>query len=225
MKMQKESKKILVSPSIIAFDFCSLKREVRRIEESDSDSIHLDIMDGNFVPNITIGPFIVETIRKLTELPLIGHLMINNPEKYLDDFARAGCDSLIFHIEATKNPLKLINKIKAIHKNPGIAINPETSIARINPFLNEVTNILIMTVHPGFCGQEFMENQLLKIKKLRERYEGDIIVDGGVNDKTARLVIGAGANVLVAGNYLSKSDSLTTSARLKDRVKLLKTLI
>ena len=220
--------KISVSPSIIAFDFAELKSEITKIERAGGDSIHIDVMDGHFVPNITIGPFIVKTINRLTNLPLVVHLMIDNPEKYIDDFISSGGDTIIFHLETTKNPLKLINNIKKRGKLAGLSINPKTSENKINPYLDIIDTILIMTVNPGFCGQTFMENQIIKIEKLRKKYDGNIAIDGGINNETAKLAIKAGANILVAGNYLSMDSftqppSFSSVNHLKQKIKILKT--
>lgn len=193
---------IEVAPSLLAADFSCLESEIRRAEKAGADRLHIDVMDGHFVRNITLGPFIVRAIRKTTKLPLVAHLMIENPEKYAEEFARAGSDLIVFHIEATKDPKSLIADIKKFKKKAGISLKPKTKVDSIKDILPLVDEVLVMTVEPGFGGQEFMRDQLPKIKAIREVYEGDIAVDGGINLETATLARQAGANVFAAGTYL-----------------------
>ena len=200
--------KVRVAPSLLAADFACLASEIKKAEKAGANELHVDVMDGHFVPNITLGPFIVKAMRKLTRLPLISHLMIENPEKYVKEFARAGSNGIIFHIEATKNPKALVNSIKRLKKRAGVSLKPETKVGSIKSLLPLVEEVLVMTVEPGFGGQAFMYDQLPKIKKIRKNFDRDIAVDGGINQETARLVVKNGANVLVAGTYLFRSKNM-----------------
>jgi len=195
-------KKILVAPSLLSADFANMEKDVRRVEKAGADWLHIDVMDGHFVPNITIGPAVVKAINDCSSLPLDVHLMIENPEKHITAFAAAGSDIITFHIEAAKDPRAVIAMIKKSGKKAGISIKPNTAVSSINTILNELDLVLVMSVEPGFGGQEFIETAVPKIKELRQLYKGDISVDGGINDKNAVLVKEAGANVLVAGSYV-----------------------
>jgi len=206
-------RKILIAPSILSADFSRLGEEVKKIETAGADRIHVDVMDGNFVPNITIGPLIVRDIRKVTRLPLDVHLMISEPEKYIDDFAKAGSDIIIFHIETCRDPKGLIAKIKSHGLKAGASVKPKTDINSLDDILSDLDEVLIMTVEPGFGGQEFIKDALPKIKKLRESYKGDIEVDGGINGETSKLVIEAGANALVAGTAVFGKDDYKKAIR------------
>ena len=201
MRMMKKTN-IKVAPSLLAADFSCLVSEIRRAEKAGADMLHVDVMDGHFVDNITLGPFIVRAMRKVTRLPLIAHLMIENPEKYAEEFARAGSNMIIFHIETTKNPRRLIRMIKHYGTKAGISIKPKTKASSIQSLVSLVSEILVMTVEPGFGGQKFMRDQLPKIRKFRSCFDGDIAVDGGINCETAKYAVRSGANVLVAGTYL-----------------------
>jgi ribulose-phosphate 3-epimerase len=194
--------KIKVAPSLLAADFGCLASEIKRAERAGADRLHIDVMDGHFVKNITLGPVIVRAMRKATRLPLISHLMIENPEKYAGEFAKAGSNMIIFHIEATRNPGALIGLIKRLGKKAGVSIKPGTKANSVKGILSLVDEVLIMTVEPGFGGQKFMSGQLPKIKEIRDNYDGDIAVDGGINRDTAKLAARSGANVFVAGTYL-----------------------
>jgi ribulose-phosphate 3-epimerase len=216
--------KILIAPSLLSADFSILKEEIKDVEDSGADMIHLDVMDGNFVPNITIGPLIVEAVRRCTDMVLDAHLMIEKPHKFIKDFVEAGSDIITIHAEAYgfvsgnryqvtgKGTSKSVNKIdetrvkevlaqiRSFGKKAGISLNPDSPLC-IESVLRDVDMVLFMSVHPGFGGQSFIDGILPKIKALRKLYSGDIEVDGGINDKIAKSVIEAGANILVAGSY------------------------
>ena len=200
-------KKVIVSPSLLSCDFANIENEVRAVTEAGADWLHVDVMDGHFVNNITIGPPVVAAIKKVAKIPLDVHLMIENPEKYVDAFIKAGSDYLTIHVEATKNPGELLKHIRKQNIKSGITLRPRTNIETILPFLNDVDLVLIMTVEPGFGGQSFMQDQVQKIKILAEevakqKLNIDIEVDGGINAETARICRAAGANVFVAGSYV-----------------------
>jgi ribulose-phosphate 3-epimerase len=210
--------KIKIAPSILSADFACLGEEIKKVESCGADMIHVDVMDGHFVPNITIGPLVVKDIRKATKLPLDVHLMIKQPQKFINAFVAAGSDMLTVHIE-TISKLKIKNlklKLKKKGVKLGVSLNPGTALIKIKNMLDLVDFVLVMTVEPGFGGQDFMPEVLPKIKKLRGLFVGDIAVDGGINKKTSRQVIKAGANVLVAGSYIFKSKDYKESiTRLK----------
>ncbi len=191
--------KILIAPSILSADFSRLGTEIVSAEKGGADWIHVDVMDGHFVPNLTIGPVVVKAIRLITELPLDVHLMIENPEKYIESFAKAGADIITFHIEAEDDPEEVIKRIRSFKKKVGVSIRPKTGIASIEPILSMVDIVLVMTVEPGFAGQEFIFDCLPKIEGLRKIFKKDIQVDGGINTSTAAKVRRCGANVIVAG--------------------------
>lgn len=205
-----EKVKIKVAPSLLAADFGSLGSEVKKAEKAGADMLHADVMDGHFVDNITFGPSIVEAARKAAKVPVIAHLMIENPEKYVERFALAGSGMIIFHIEATKDPKGLVNLIKSFKKKAGVSLRPKTGVDSIKGILPMVDEVLVMTVEPGFGGQKFMKSQLPKIMKIRKLYAGDIGVDGGINRKTAALAAQAGANVFIAGTYLFGAKNMKT---------------
>lgn len=198
---------IKIAPSILSADFRKLEAEIRKVEEAGADLIHIDVMDGHFVPNITIGPAIVKACRKATKLPLDVHLMIENPDRYIPDFARAGADIITFHVEASKNLNEDIELIRQNNAKPGVVVNPATPVESVFPVLDKVDMVLLMSVNPGFEGQKFMPEVLPKIVKLKSlvvsrKLSVDIEVDGGINLENAREVIKAGANVLVAGSAI-----------------------
>jgi ribulose-phosphate 3-epimerase len=191
--------KILIAPSILSADFSELGEEIKDVEKAGADWIHVDVMDGHFVPNITIGPLIVRAIRPITRLPLDVHLMIKNPEEYIESFAKAGSDIITFHIEAEEDPKEIIRLIRYYKKKVGVSIRPKTELEAIAPILPMVDMVLVMTVEPGFAGQDFIFDCLSKIEELRKNFKKDIEVDGGINESTASEVIKSGANILVAG--------------------------
>ncbi|MCM8761497.1 MAG: ribulose-phosphate 3-epimerase [Candidatus Omnitrophica bacterium] len=191
--------KVLIAPSILSADFSKLGQEIKDVERSGADWIHIDVMDGHFVPNITVGPVVVRSIRPLTKLPFDVHLMIAKPEAYIESFAKAGSDIITFHAEVEEHPKEVIKLIKYFKKKVGVSIRPKTPVKLIEGILQMVDMVLVMTVEPGFAGQEFMPECLPKIEELRKVFRKDIQVDGGINESTAPEVIKAGANVIVAG--------------------------
>ncbi len=205
---------IKIAPSLLSADFTKLAEEIGAVERAGADLIHLDVMDGHFVPNITIGPLVVKAARRATKLPLDVHLMIENPDRYIPDFAKAGADYITIHAEASKNLDEDIELIKMNNVKPGVVINPATPAEMIFPVLGKVAMVLVMSVNPGFEGQKFMPEVLPKIRQLREKITNtphlsvgnnsipDIEVDGGINAETAREAVKAGANVLVAGSAI-----------------------
>lgn len=195
--------KIKIAPSILSADFGSLNEDIKTVEPF-VDLLHVDVMDGHFVPNLTFGAPVIRCIK--TTLPLSCHLMIENPEKYIEDFAKAGAATITFHAETVSDMSALIKKIHALGVRAGVSVNPETDVKVIENVLNEVDEVLVMSVHPGFGGQKFIDSALEKITWLREkRSDLDIAVDGGIDDLTAPKVLQAGANILVSGSYIFKS--------------------
>jgi ribulose-phosphate 3-epimerase len=202
--MRSKNLKVKVAPSILSADFRRLGNEIKKVESAGADLIHIDIMDGHFVPNITIGPVVVKYIRRATKLPLDVHLMIEHPEKYIDDFIQAGSDMITVHIETTskRGIRNLKTKLAKANLKLGISLNPDTPLSKIEGLLDLADFVLVMSVFPGFSGQKFIPSVLPKIKKLRSIFGGDISVDGGINHKTAAALIKAGANILAAGSYI-----------------------
>ena len=195
-----------VAPSIMAADFSRLSEEIASLRVLGADIIHLDVMDAHFVPNLTFGPVVIEGIRKLTELPLDAHLMITDPDKFLDDYVYAGCDMISFHLEATQNPHKIIQRGHAKGVKMGIAINPQTPVERVIPYIEEIDYVLIMSVHPGFYGQRFIPETLGKVEFLRKQYgELTIEMDGGINGENAPLLKKVGVDIVVSGAYFFSS--------------------
>ncbi len=218
-------RKVLIAPSLLSADFSRLADEIRRAEDAGADRLHVDVMDGHFVPNITIGPFIVEAIKRCAHVPLDVHLMISEPLRYLGEFADAGSDFLTFHLEVVKDARAAAEAFRAKGVHPGISVNPETPVDGALDVLDAVDQVLIMTVHPGFGGQKFIADNVEKIRRVREvepsKRKGaasplHVAVDGGINEQTGGLVCAAGADVLVAGTFLFKSrDMKSTLASLR----------
>lgn len=196
--------RIKIAPSILSADFSCLQKEIKKVELAKADILHIDIMDGHFVPNITIGPVVVKYIKRHTKLPLDVHLMIENPLGLIDAFIASGSDMITVHIETITKAkiMALRNKLKAKGIKLGVSLNPSTPLAKIKGVLNLVDFVLVMSVNPGFSGQSFIPKVLLKIKELRAIFNGDIAVDGGINFESAKLTIDAGANILAAGSYI-----------------------
>ncbi|MEH7246999.1 ribulose-phosphate 3-epimerase [Neobacillus niacini] len=198
---------VKIAPSILSADFAKLGEEIVAVESAGADYIHIDVMDGHFVPNITIGPLIVEAIRPVTKLPLDVHLMIENPDLYIESFAKAGADYITVHVEACRHLHRTIHHIKSFGIKAGVVLNPATPVETIQHILADIDMVLLMSVNPGFGGQTFIPEVLPKIKKVKEMAEAlgkdmEIEIDGGVNQETAKLCIEAGANVLVAGSAI-----------------------
>ena len=202
--------KILIAPSILTASFSNLENTIKELEEAGSDYLHLDIMDGVFVPQITFGVKIVSDIKKISKIPLDAHLMIVNPEKHIDDFAKAGCDIISVHFEGNIHIHRILHQIKSHNIKAGIVLNPHTRADVIEPIIDDIDYVLVMSVNPGFGGQKFIESSIQKIKEIRKLIDNRNIilaVDGGVNFNTCDKVIEAGANFLVAGSAIIDSDN------------------
>ena len=205
-------KKIKISPSILSADFSQLGKEISNLEKGGADLIHVDVMDGHFVPNLTIGPPVIKALRKYTKIPFDVHLMISPVHKYIKDFANAGSDIITIHPEATKDLKESISLIKDLNKKVGVSLNPNTKINVIESYLKNIDLVLIMSVFPGFGGQKFIPETINKIKDLKKikdknNYSFDIEVDGGINFSNSRDVINAGANILVSGTTIFKENN------------------
>jgi ribulose-phosphate 3-epimerase len=198
---------VKLAPSILAADFSRLGEQVKEAEKAGADRIHVDVMDGHFVPNISMGPVIVQSLRPVTRLPLETHLMISDPDLYLDEFAEAGSDSLLVHWEGNNNLHRTVQRVKALGKRAGVVINPATPASVLEEILLDVDQVLVMTVNPGFGAQHFIHTTLPKIRRVHQMIEQlkpgcDLEVDGGIDATTAPLVVDAGANVLVSGSAI-----------------------
>ena len=216
---------IKISPSILSADFSKLGNEIQDLEKAEADLIHIDVMDGHFVPNITIGPEVISKLRKYTKLPFDVHLMISPVHNFIKNFANAGADIITIHPEATENLANSIKHIKDLKKKVGLSLNPNTELKVINDYLDQIDLVLIMSVYPGFGGQKFMPEILNKIKEVKEikeknNYKFDIEVDGGINFSNYQSVIKAGANILVSGTTIFKENK----GDLKKNIEILKTI-
>ncbi len=194
-----------IAPSILSADFSRLGDEIRAIDQAGADYVHIDVMDGHFVPNITIGPLVVDAVRRVTDLPLDVHLMIEQPDRYVEDFAKAGADLIVVHVEATTHLHRTIQLIRSLGKKAGVSLNPATSLTTLDMILPDLDLVLLMTVNPGFGGQSFIENCLPKIAQLRQRIDQlgkpiELEVDGGIKVDNIARVAAAGADVFVAGS-------------------------
>ena len=216
-------KKIQISPSILSADFSQLGNEIKRLEEGGADMIHVDVMDGHFVPNLTIGPPVIKALRKQCSIKFDVHLMISPVHKYIEAYADAGADIITIHPEATDNLEESISKIKSLNKKVGISLNPESKLDLVTNYLNKIDLVLIMSVNPGFGGQKFIPEVLNKVKKLKEikskkNMKFDIEIDGGINFDNYQSAIEAGANILVSGTTVFESNN----GDIKKNINLLK---
>jgi ribulose-phosphate 3-epimerase len=216
-------KKIQISPSILSADFSQLGNEIKRLEEAGADLIHVDVMDGHFVPNLTIGPPVIKALKKNCSIKFDVHLMISPVHKYIDAYSNAGADIITIHPEATNDLSASIKKIKDLGKKVGVSLNPETKVSVIKNYLDEIDLVLIMSVNPGFGGQKFMPEVLSKIIELKniqkeKNIDFDIEIDGGINFENSKIAIEAGANILVSGTTIFKSNN----GDIKKNIDLLK---
>ena len=216
-------KKIQISPSILSADFSQLGNEIKKLEDGGADMIHVDVMDGHFVPNLTIGPPVIKALKKQSSMLFDVHLMISPVHKYIESYSEAGADIITIHPEATDDLQSSISKIKSLNKKVGVSLNPETKIDVIMNYLEQINLVLIMSVNPGFGGQKFMPEVLIKVKKLKKIQEEkglnfDIEIDGGINFDNSKIAIEAGANILVSGTTVFKSNN----GDIKKNIELLK---
>ena len=211
----------MIAPSILSADFSRLGEEITAVAKAGADVIHIDVMDGHFVPNITIGPLVVKAVRKITDLPLDVHLMIENPDRYLEDFAKAGADWITVHVETGYHLHRTIHRIKELGKKAGAVLNPATPLTSLEEILPDLDLVMLMTVNPGFGGQSFIESSLTKIRQLKKMIDDrglnvGIEVDGGVSPKTIGAIAAAGANIFVAGSAVfGQEDYTKVIAQLK----------
>ena len=208
---------IIISPSILGGSFANMQNTIKLIDQSKAEYIHFDVMDGDFVPNLTFGPQFISNVRQYSKKTFDVHLMINRVGKFIDDYVKAGSDIITFHLEIDENIKELISKIKSDNIRCGVAIKPATPWEDLKPYLDDIDQIIIMTVEPGFGGQKFMDDQLLKINQLRKyisdnKLHVDLEVDGGVNYETGKKCVAAGANILVAGSFLFNQENLTQAS-------------
>jgi len=215
---------IKISPSILSADFSKLGNEIQNLEKAEADLIHIDVMDGHFVPNITIGPEVISKLRKYTTLPFDVHLMISPVHNFIKSFADAGADIITIHPEATNDLVSSIKKIKSYNKKAGVSLNPKTSVNKVLPVLNLIDLVLVMSVNPGFGGQQFMKDTLEKVKVLRKKIDSknlktQIEIDGGINFENAKMAKEAGVDILVSGTTIFKENG----GNLKKNIQLLKT--
>jgi ribulose-phosphate 3-epimerase len=219
---------IKIAPSILSADFSRLGDEIRAIERGGADYVHIDVMDGHFVPNITIGPLVVDAVRRVTDLPLDVHLMIENPDRYIPDFVKAGADIVTVHQEAVPHLHRTVQLIRSLGKRAGVSINPATPVSTLDVILEELDLVLVMSVNPGFGGQGFIPACLPKIEELRRQIDRrglpvEVEVDGGVKTDNIGLIAGAGADVFVAGSAVfGEADYAATIARLKENAVSIK---
>ena len=218
-------KKIQISPSILSADFSQLGEEIKKLEDGGADLIHVDVMDGHFVPNLTIGPPVIKSIKNFTKLPFDVHLMISPVHKYIEDYAKAGADIITFHPEATDNLQNTIELVKKLNKKVGVSLNPDTEINVLNENFSNIDLVLVMSVYPGFGGQKFIEDSIEKIKKLKKikeenNYNYDIEVDGGINFSNSKDVLTAGANILVSGTTIFNENN----GDIKKNIETLKSI-
>jgi len=215
---------IKISPSILSADFSKLGNEIQNLEKAGADLIHIDVMDGHFVPNITIGPEVINKLRKYTSLPFDVHLMISPVDNFINNFAKAGADIITIHPEATNDLISSIKKIKSYNKKAGVSLNPETSVEKVLSIISSIDLVLVMSVNPGFSGQKFMEETVEKVKILREEIDSkklktQIEIDGGINFENAKIAVKAGVDIIVSGTTIFQENG----GDLKKNIQLLRT--
>ncbi|MDQ0215081.1 ribulose-phosphate 3-epimerase [Oikeobacillus pervagus] len=216
---------VKIAPSILSANFAKLGEEIKEVEQGGADYIHIDVMDGHFVPNITMGPIVVEAIRPITKLPLDVHLMIENPDLYIEDFAKAGADYITVHVEACPHLHRTIQLIRSFGAKPGVVLNPATPVETIQHIIEDVDLVLLMTVNPGFGGQSFIHSVVPKIRQVKDLVDSkglsvEIEIDGGVNKETAKICVDAGANVLVAGSAIyNQKDRKAAIQQIRENIE------